>query len=367
MARALAPHGVRVDVATTDDDGPGRTLADISHGSPVDRGDHRVFYFPKQTEFYKASLPLARWLREHVREYDVVHVHALFSFSSIAAGRIARRASVPYIIRPLGVLNEWGMKNRRRWIKRLSFLAFEGPLLRSATAIHFTSDQERAEAEKLGKWPQSTIIPLGVDLAPFEHLPAATEFASRFPEAAGKQIVLFLSSIDAKKGIERLIEGFARCADRHPNALLVIAGTGSSDYIESLRALAQRGGVSDRVLWTGHLDGREKMAALAAASVFVLPSSSENFGIALLEAMAAGLPCVSTHGVALAADAARDGAVIAGDGSPAWLAEQISRLLADESERATLASAAARLCRERYSLEAMGAALASLYHRVSGA
>lgn len=367
MARALAPHGVMVDVATTDDDGPGLRLQDIPLGTPVDREDFRAFYFAKQTEFYKASLPLAAWLMRSIRDYQVVHIHALFSFSSLASAMIARHSRVPCIIRPLGVLNVWGMENRRRWLKSLSFRLLEAPLLRSAAAIHFTSGQERDEAEKLGRWPQAEIIPLGLDLAPFDHLPAATEFASRFSQTAGKKLVLFLSRLDPKKGVERLIEAFTSCAGRHPDTLLVIAGSGDASYIETLRSQAAQAGIADRIVWTGHLEGTDKLAALAAATVFVLPSSSENFGIALLEAMAARLPCISTLGVALAADASRHGAVLAGDGSPEWLAQELSRLLDDERERAELSEKAAAACREHYSLEAMGSALAALYQRLAKA
>ena len=97
MARALADRGIEVDVACTDDDGPGRRLAGIPLEVAVQRNGFRVFYFPKQTDFYKVSLPLMTWLEEHVSEYDVVHVHAVFSFSTIAAGRAARRHGVPYI------------------------------------------------------------------------------------------------------------------------------------------------------------------------------------------------------------------------------------------------------------------------------
>ena len=141
MARALSMQGVEVDVVTTDDDGPGKCLAGVALGQAVIREGFRVFYFPKQTEFYKVSLPLRRWLRAHVREYDVVHVHTVFSFATLAAGRAAARARVPFIVRPLGVLNRWGMVNRRRWLKSLSFRMLDKPVLDKAAALHFTSKQ----------------------------------------------------------------------------------------------------------------------------------------------------------------------------------------------------------------------------------
>ena len=90
MARALVQAGVSVDVACTDDDGTGLRLSEVSHGVPVTHADgFRVFYFPKQTEFYKVSLPLLRWLCRHAREYDVIHVHTVFSFSTVAGSLAA--------------------------------------------------------------------------------------------------------------------------------------------------------------------------------------------------------------------------------------------------------------------------------------
>src|SRR2546430_2721704 len=103
IARALARQGVQVDVATTDDDGPGGRLK-VPLEEPVHQTEFTVFYFRKQSEFYKVSLPFTRWMKAHVRDYDLVHVHALFSYISVSAARIARDQRVPYAIRPSAVL-----------------------------------------------------------------------------------------------------------------------------------------------------------------------------------------------------------------------------------------------------------------------
>src|SRR6185436_478853 len=124
MSRSLVQAGVAVDVATTDDDGPGKRAA----GPLVQRVEsdgYGTFFFPKQTEFYKVSLPLRSWLKQHVADYDLVHIHALFSYSSNCAARLAWRKKVPYIVRPLGVLNRWGIRHRRRGLKALSLRFIE--------------------------------------------------------------------------------------------------------------------------------------------------------------------------------------------------------------------------------------------------
>jgi glycosyltransferase involved in cell wall biosynthesis len=235
----------------------------------------------KQTEFYKVSLPLRRWLREHVADYDVVHVHAVFSFASSAACAAARAAGVPFIVRPLGVLNSWGMQNRRRWVKSLSFRWLDKPLLDAAAAIHFTSQAEADEAAELSIRARPAVI----------------------PAASSGRNFLFLSRIDPKKGLELLLDAFATSRAGRQGWQLVVAGAGDKPYEDALKERARASGISDRVLWTGFLEGDQRLAALAACQVFVLPSSSENFGVALLEAMAVGLPCISTEGVALAREA----------------------------------------------------------------
>ena len=146
IARALVSRGVEITVATSDDDGPGRRLRVPLEEPVVGPEGVRSFYFAKNMELYKVSLGLRAWLRAHVREFDLVHVHALFSFSSIAAANAARSAKIPYIVRPLGVLNRWGLRNRRSWLKKMSLNWLELPLLQRASAIHYTSLAERNEA-----------------------------------------------------------------------------------------------------------------------------------------------------------------------------------------------------------------------------
>jgi len=360
MARALRAEGVDVDVATTDDDGPGRRLPRGS--GPVECEGFRAWFFPKQTEFYKVSLPLARWLNRHVRDYDLVHIHAVFSFAAIAAARAARRAGVPYLVRPLGVLNRWGMEQRRPWLKALSFRLLDKPLLDRAAGLHFTSVQEREEAAGLGLRSPARVLPLGFDLNEFVTLPPTSVFHAAYANTAGRPLVLYLSRLDPKKNLEGLLEAWAQVSGP---ARLVIAGEGDAVYTAALRERAAQLGLGERVLWTGRLQGELKRAALAAATLYVLPSRSENFGIALLEAMAAGLPCVSTPGVALASEAEGSVRVVAPE--PAALATALRELLADPAERTRLGAAARELARRKFTLLAMGRELKAWYEEVTHA
>ncbi|MCE9520404.1 MAG: glycosyltransferase [Verrucomicrobia bacterium] len=363
MARSLTIQGITVDVVTTITDADAGAQ-DIEFGKRVEREGCTLFFFKRQTHFYKASLPLHAWLRSHVKNYDLVHIHALFSFASISAARVARARGVPYIIRPLGLLNAYGMQQRRRRVKQWSFRLIEKPLLDSAAAIHYTSTQERDEAAHLQIKAPAHVIPLGIDLTPFQHLPAAEVFKERFPETRGKQVILFLSRLDPKKGLELLMEAFAMLQETNPDIHLVIAGGGNEEYTKELRGLAARLAIANKTTWTGQLDGDVKLSALAAATLFVLPSHSENFGIALLEAMAAGVACLSTRGVALAVEGARQGAGMVVTCEIETLVMAMKRMLVDGALRAQLGESARRMAQEQFSLEATGAALTSLYQKI---
>ena len=149
---------------------------------------------------------------------------------------------------------------------------------------------------------------------------------------------------------------------KHPESLLVVAGDGEPEYVAGLRAEAERIGLgTDRILWTGFIDGSEKMAALAAATIFVLPSYSENFGIAAAEALAAGIPSVLTDQVALAADAAETDSALVVRCNQLELAHAIDRLLTDRAMRDRLAANAAHMATERFSLATAGRSLKQLY------
>lgn len=360
MERALSRAGVLVETCTTDDDGPHRRSGKPLATRVAENGVGRR-YFRKRTEFYKVAPGLAAWLLRHVREYDLVHIHALFSFSSLAAAYAARRAKVPYIVRPLGTLSRFGIAQRRPWIKRLSLHMLEKPLLESARAVHFTSLAEQAEAVETGFIAGGEVIPLAVEPVQAASPAAITQ---RHPELSGRPVVLFLSRIDPKKNLEGLLEAFALAGADMPGHLLLVAGDGDSVYIETLKARAARSGVADRVVWAGHLGGELKASAFAAAQVFVLPSYSENFGMAAAEALAAGIPCLLGAGVAIAQEVEQAGAGLVVSTEPGSIAVALACLVRDPARRERMGVAASTLARERYSAESMAARLKTLYTRV---
>jgi len=357
MERQLSALGVTVHTITGDDDGPGRRNGKYL-GEPLTENGATHRYFRRQTQFYSVSLPLARWLRRYVADYDLLHIHALFSFSSMAAVHAARRAGVPYILRPLGTLASYGVQQRRPWLKRLSLTCLEGPALRHAAAVHFTSAEEQREAGALGLPMRGVVIPLGIEDA----VPAVDVLVrAQFPALAGSRYLLSLSRLDPKKNIEGLLRAFAQCSPQWSGVKLLVAGSGASAYVEALKALANKLGLSDHVVWAGQVDGDLKARAFAGAELFVLPSFSENFGIAAAEALMAGVPCVLAQGVAIAQDVTAAGAGLAVTPDPASIAVALLQLMADSNIRAQMSVQAKALAQEKYSAPAMGTRLLELY------
>jgi glycosyltransferase involved in cell wall biosynthesis len=300
MTHALRKQGIQADIATTDDDGTGQRKPGLVYAEPTTVGDDpAVWFFPKQTEFYKFSWPMRQWLNQNISGYDLVHIHAVFSFATIAAGRAAKRAGVPYLIRPLGSLSHWGMSQRRPWLKKSSFALLDKPVLDRATRIHFTSEVEQREAAALHIQAPGVVLPLGFDLSDFLRLERSESQDANWAQWQGKKVLLFLSRLDEKKGLPILLDAFQQLATAFPEWQLAIAGQGNAEWVQQLKSHVSAP-FSERIHWLGHVAGQEKLSLLARADAYVLPSYSENFGIALLEAMAAALPCVTTHGVALA-------------------------------------------------------------------
>jgi glycosyltransferase involved in cell wall biosynthesis len=335
-----------------------------------DESDHDIecLCFQRNSEAYKISFSLRRWLDRHVGEFDLVHIHALFSFSSRAAAHAAQKHGVPYVIRPLGVLNRWGLGHRRRFLKKFWLRFIELPILKSAAAIHYTSQAELDEAAQIGE----SIAQLPSFITPIPVLPGTSawggfsedEFLRKYPETRGKQIVLFLARLDRKKGVDVLLQSFPEIKRKHADAVLVIAGSGQQIFGDELRRQAQSLEIANEIIWPGFLSGGEKAAALAAATIYVLPSYSENFGIAAAEALAAGVPTVLSDQVAISQEAAAANAAMVVRPEPAEIARAIGELLDNSSTREELRRNAKLFAQRAFSPERVSEQLVAEYRKI---
>ncbi|MGE0153705.1 MAG: glycosyltransferase [Reyranellaceae bacterium] len=338
MADALARRGHQVDVMTTDfgHDGP-PSLPERSRPLAC-----RILTFPVAfPRAWKRSPALARALYRQAADYDLLVVHSLHLFHDMVAPAAARRAGKPYVVAPHGLLDPY-IRRRSRLKKLVTELGFQNRALRQAAAIHYTSEEEKRLSQPFAFGVRGIVIPLGV------HPPPPADIARR------PNRILFLSRLHAKKGLDLLIPAFASVIMRIPNAELVIAGP-DDGALRPTMALARKLGVEDRISFPGMLQGPDKARAFAEASLFVLPSYSENFGVALAEAMAAGLPVVTTDQVNIA-DAVREahaGLVVPCQAEA--LAEAMATILSDAGLAETMGRNGRHLAATRYDWDAIGA------------
>ena len=356
ICRALASSGVETVVASTDADGPSRL--DVPIGRIETYHDVPVIFFPRQfSESLKYSSALAHWLRTHVHEFDLAHVHAVFSHSTLAAGQACRAAGVPYIVRPLGTLDPWSL-SRHRGRKQLMLMLGLKRVLADASAIHYTAVAEQSLAERELPWlPRGYVSPLGVN----------DELFVTSDESPGTRPleVLSVSRLDDKKGVDVLIEAFHMLTEDDALAdwRLTIGGDGSPDYLAQLRTSAERGPAGHRITFCGWLDDRERRQRMRSASLFALPSHQENFGIALVEAMACGLPAVVSPGVNLGDELAAAGAGWVVERRPQALADTLGRAMRDADER-TARGVKAALFARRFRWDQVTHGLQAMYESV---
>lgn len=354
IERGLAEAGVQVTTLATD---YGQEIVQPGSSSV------RRVYKPLWITPYKVAPGLVSYLNNEIQHFDVVHIHAMFSFSSSIATVLARRRRIPYVIRPLGTLGTYGLTQRRAFLKRMSMAWIERPALIQAAAVHFTTQAELNEAQERGLAGRGVVIPLGLDEGmEFQGDPNA--LVQMHPVLKERCRLLYLSRIDPKKNLEALIDAMVASPELQSKCILIVAGTGSTEYVEMLRRRALDGGVGHLVVWLGHLTGIDKVNAFATADAFVLPSYSENFGIAAVEALRAGLPCVISSKVAIAEEVemAQAGIVCLPDAPSFRVA--LEHFLHDPRCRQQMSDNARNLARRKYSIQGMTRQLLALYEGI---
>ena len=288
MSRALRDLKIQSEIAGTNADGPG--VLSVKTGEWTEYGGERCIFFPRDfSEALKYSSAMKKWLASHVVEYDLVHIHSIFSHAPYAAAQACQRAGVPYVLRPLGTLEPWSMAHMPLK-KSVAWSLVFSRVAKKAAAIQYTTRAEKEKTEGLLKLCNGHIIPNGL---PQEFLNAAkTAHARATNESFTRPYVLFLARIDPKKNLPVLFEAFSRV--NVSDCEWVIAGDGEPAYLHHLKQTVENLGIASRVRWTGWVQGQEKIDLLARARVLVLPSSQENFGNSLLEALACGTPVIAS-------------------------------------------------------------------------
>lgn len=312
LAEAMHRRGHRVTVATADArdvpstwwKGDGPAVAAVRHGrfGDLDRSSN------------------AR-MRELVREADVVHLNGVWEPTSATVARIARSVGRPYLVTPRGVLDDWSMT--RGWMKKRLHLAVAGGrMLRRAHAVHCTAAGEARQVDRLVPGTRLAVIPNLLDL---ESLLALSRRESESPR------ILFLGRVHPKKGLDRLLDAIALLDP--PFARLDVAGGGDERHVAPIRRQVDRLGIGDRVEFHGHVEGPALLELMSRAWLMALPTSQENFGNALFECLAAGLPVVTSDDLDTSPELRRSGGAILVPRDSRAIADAVSRLLGDAGGR----------------------------------
>lgn len=293
---------------------------------------------------------------------DLVHVHGLWQHTPHTAMRQAHLARRPFVVRPCGMLDPWSLE-QGKWKKRL-FLAVRGRGdLNRAAALHYTTIAERDLAAPLQLRPRTFIIPNGIDWSEFETLPAPGRFRAGLGIDASTPLVVFLSRLHYKKGLELLIPAFAESAG--PHAHLALVGPGEAPYVESLRRTAASLGIAERVHFSGMLHGPDRITALADADLFCLPSFQENFGVSVVEAAASGTAVLISDQVNIAESvtAADVGRVVPCD--QVALAAAIREMLADQTALQEMGARGRAWARDTFDWRAVVSAIDEMYQALT--
>jgi glycosyltransferase involved in cell wall biosynthesis len=337
---------------------------DVPLNTLVDYKNVPIRFFARTTSPISAvrefnySSTFKTWLKANIDNYDVIHVHAIFSFVSSYTMWLARKRKHAYVVRTIGQLEDWSLnqsKRKKDWYLTL----IERTNLEAANAIHFTADSEREQALKRFPMLSARTIPLGIDKNEPLNKPVAPTHWRIKPNIP---IICYISRLHQKKGLELLLEALATI--NSIDFQFLIAGAGDSNYVSSLKALVKKLNLQEKCQFIGYVEGQEKQLLLESSDIFALTSYSENFGIAVLEAMAAGATPLVSKEVALADVIAKNslGAVCAL--TVADISRHLGELLSNKVECQNSGDRAKYFVEQHFQWTAIATELRELYHSI---
>lgn len=213
----------------------------------------------------------------------IIHLHGMWSPYLAVAALVSHINKIPFVISPHGCLEPWAL-SYKKIKKNIALRTYQGMALRAASMFVATANQEAESIRRLGYRQPIAVIPNGVDVA----------LLNKPDLQARPKTILFLSRIHPKKGLLDLVDAWSMC--RQPGWKIVIAGGDEGGYRQVVEALIHAKGLQSDFEFTGFVDGKRKQSCFDAATLFILPTYSENFGIAIAEALANELPVITTSG-----------------------------------------------------------------------
>jgi len=400
LSAALAAKNIDVTIITTDSNGDiGQLPLDVPLNQPIQQNGYQIIYFRCYPwRRYKFSFSLLQWLNENARQFDLAHIHAVFSPVTTLAATIARYHHLPYIIRPCGMLDPVDLQKKKR-LKQIYATLLERPNLAGAAAIHFTSKEEAKISERFGLGSTGKMpVPRDLDFTGKMPVPRDLDFTGKMPvprdlDCTGKMpvprdlviplgvtaglfpkrlresqvpIILFMSRIAPKKGLDLLIPALESILGSGIEFHFILAGSNpqDADYETQIKVQIHNSSLAKYTTITGFVSGDFKAELLTKADLFVLPSYYENFGIAVAEAMAAGVPVVISDRIHIAEDIQQAEAGWVGPLEVGAIANSIKSALLNPQERQRRGLNGKEYAKKHYNWEAIAQQTIDAYQQI---
>jgi len=326
----------------------------------------KINYFNYVMHYYTFFLTpsMISAVKKRLTDFDVIHIHDVRSFQSMIIFHYARKHNIPYVLQAHGSLPRIG---RWRKIKMLLDVLFGYKLLKNASRVIALSEVEADQYKAMGVPEEKiVIIPNGIDLSEYAELPPKGTFKKKFNIPDDKKIILYLGRIHKIKGIDFLVKAYAHLINEmnFKDAVLVIAGP-DDGYLSEVKSLVQGLGVSNSVVFTGPLYGKDKISAYVDSEVYVLPSRYEIWGMTVLEAYACSKPVIASK-VGGLKDLVNNGetGLLFEPGNVEQLARNILYLLNDNDEAKEMGLKGKEFVKENLTIESVVTKLEKVYEEI---
>lgn len=303
------------------------------------------------------SPELYSWIKQHGNEYDIIHIHGVWHFAGVAPYLAGIKTAK--CITTHGLLDRWTI-SKGYWKKYLFGLLFQKGILNKTELIQINNTDEQEDLKRFLGFQHSNvkIIPNGMNLNNFAKLPPKGLFRKEFNLPTDKKIILFLSRINLKKGLDLLLPAFKNIASQREDCLLVMAGP-DDGYLTETQNFIHENALQDRIKLVGMLTGDAKLAAFSDADIFALPSHSEGFSIATLEALISGIPSLLSDRVGFGEAIKETNSAHLVELNSESIVSGLNKMLDDEQYCQTLSKNGITLVKEKYDIELVAR---KLYH-----
>lgn len=307
------------------------------------------------------SREVSGWIRQNARRFSIVELHGIWSLATTKVARACVAADVPYLVRPHGSLDPFDLQ-KKTLLKRILGPVLIKPMLQRSAGVVCTAALEAERLQTYGASPPKYVMPLPVPLP--ETMGSRSNFRVKHGIPSDAKVVLFLSRIDYKKGLNFLIPALGKLKSEIPNLWFVLAGAGTDEYTEKVNKWIDENDIRSRTSQVGFVFGQEKQDAFAAADIFALPSLNENFGIVNIEAMHSGLPLLISDQVYIYREIEDAGAGMICQPTVASVTDVLRSALRDPNKLKDMGQAGANLVQERYRPDAATLTLKRLYKAI---